>query len=389
MMTSRGFERSARRWMRAYPAWWRSRRGEEMLGVLEELADDGAPRVGLRTGLGLVRGGWATRWRARPPWPRYVLYRLGLARLPLPHRWWAAQDIAGRFYPQREMSFPFVMISALAALPYVWPASGPINLLAFLPGLAFLLTTFLPSWDRRIRRLAWEQKVMVRDSEGVVLDGAGRPVATSRVQQRRRAAASPGLMRTAVVLGFGVVALTAAAVLAPKRVASVSCTAEHGSWCFEQFIAVREPGVSVALVVWLTFAVVAGTLLAVRGARRVWRAIPVDQPHRELVVSRVPWRALSVSATFAAIAVGEVTGLLVQVAGTLAVMCVVGFGLVAGMIVGLRGRDDVDRWAGIDAWRATVLRSPVLWMDLPWREPMLPELIAEPDGSSQPGRSLA
>ena len=51
------FERSVRRYLRAYPRRWRLRRADEMVALLADLADPGATRVDVRTAAGLVRRG--------------------------------------------------------------------------------------------------------------------------------------------------------------------------------------------------------------------------------------------------------------------------------------------------------------------------------------------
>src|SRR5690606_35070768 len=154
-MTDDAFERSARRWRRAYPLWWRERRGGELLGVLEELADDGARRLDLRTGLSLVRGGWATRVRHRPPWHRVVLYRLGFTRLPAQFRWWAAQDIQGRFFPLREMTPLIGMLGVLIGLPFMWgPGQAQFSWLSRLEPLTLAALSFVPAIDLRLRHPA-------------------------------------------------------------------------------------------------------------------------------------------------------------------------------------------------------------------------------------------
>lgn len=342
-----------------------------MLGVLEELADDGARRVDLRTGLGLVRGGWATRWRHRPPWHRFVLYRLGIARLPEQHRWWAARDIEGRLFPLRELGPNIVMLVFLVALPYLWgPGRASFTVVSLLPVLAYAGLAFLPAVDRRLRRLAREREFAVRAPLGAVTDRPlVLPSGAERIEPRRRLAAYPGLGRAAVVLAAGAVALPAAAVLAPKRIAMIPCEAVGTGWCAESVVIAREPQVGGALVVWLALAAVVGVVLAVLAARRVRQVDLPPQSHRELVGTRVPWGSLTAGVAFAAIGVAEATGALVQLfAAPLAFGCVVALGAVVGQRVGLRSRMDAASWAVIDAWRATFSRSGSLPVDPPRRE---------------------
>ncbi len=101
------YERSARFWLRAYPRRWRELHGDEALAVLLDLApepdDGGAPRgIGAREAWGLVRAGWALRWREHPPLGRWLLYRSLDLRLPARYWWWVADDIHGALYPWRR-----------------------------------------------------------------------------------------------------------------------------------------------------------------------------------------------------------------------------------------------------------------------------------------------
>ena len=385
-MASRGFERSARRWLRAYPVWWRERRGEEMLGVLEELADDGARRVDLRTGFGLVRGGWATRWRYRPPWYRVVLYRLGIVRLPERFRWWAAQDIKGRFFPLREASPVLGLLVLLLVLPFMWgPGRASLTWASFVPVLALTGLYFMPPMGRRVRRLAWERAFVVRVPPlARVDDEPEQPLTPERLRPRRRVAAQPGLGRAAVVLTLGAVVLPAAAALAPKRIANIPCAVEGVGVCWESVVVPRAPGVGVALVVWVALAVVAGVALARRATRRVHQAQLPAQPHRELVASRVPWGSVTAAGVIVAVGVAEATGVLAQLfAAPLAVGCVVGLGLVIGQRAGLADRGDARDWAVLDAWRAAVSRSGVVLTDPPIREVIVPAAPPELAGSAE------
>ncbi|WP_273653543.1 hypothetical protein [Cellulomonas fimi] len=94
------FERSARRWLRAYPPRWRRARADEAVALLADLAPD-ARRVDLRTALGLVRGGWSTRRRTRPPLRTYLAFRFR-DRLPGPeHSGWLEDDVTGRWFHAR------------------------------------------------------------------------------------------------------------------------------------------------------------------------------------------------------------------------------------------------------------------------------------------------
>lgn len=94
------FEASARFWSRAYPRRWRAARGEELVGLLADLGGPGARRLGARSALDVVRHGWATRLRDRPPLLAWAAYRF-LDR-PLPaYDAWVRDDVTGRFFGVR------------------------------------------------------------------------------------------------------------------------------------------------------------------------------------------------------------------------------------------------------------------------------------------------
>ncbi|QAY70522.1 hypothetical protein [Xylanimonas protaetiae] len=100
------FERSARFWLNAYPRRWRELHGDEATGVLEEVALGGAeglprrlPRAEI---VGLLKAGWALRWREHPPFWRWLAYRVLARRLPAAYWWWAADDIRSPWYPVVE-----------------------------------------------------------------------------------------------------------------------------------------------------------------------------------------------------------------------------------------------------------------------------------------------
>ena len=95
------FDRSVAFWLRAYPRRWRALRAGEMTAVLADIAGPHAGRLDAAAAWGLLRGGWATRWREHPPLVVYVRYRLFGRRIPEQHREWARDDIDGRWFPVR------------------------------------------------------------------------------------------------------------------------------------------------------------------------------------------------------------------------------------------------------------------------------------------------
>jgi hypothetical protein len=97
----RDLARSAAFWLRAYPRRWRRERAAEVVEVLTDLAPAGASRLDARTAAGLVRAGWATRWRQRPPVRSFLAYRLADRRPAPRYDGWLRDDIEGSLYPWR------------------------------------------------------------------------------------------------------------------------------------------------------------------------------------------------------------------------------------------------------------------------------------------------
>ncbi|QHT56969.1 hypothetical protein GXP71_13360 [Cellulomonas sp. H30R-01] len=109
----RAFERSARRWLRAYPPRWRRERADEAVALLADLTAD-ARRVDLRTALGLVRGGWSTRRRTRPPLRTFLTFRFR-GRLPGPeHAAWLEDDVTGRWFHARAALAQVLVVGLVA-----------------------------------------------------------------------------------------------------------------------------------------------------------------------------------------------------------------------------------------------------------------------------------
>jgi len=96
-----GLDRSAAFWLRAFPRRWRAERTAEVAEVLADLAPVGATRLDLRTATGLVRAGWAVRWRQRPPVGAFLRYRLLGRRPSRAYDGWLRDDLEGALYPWR------------------------------------------------------------------------------------------------------------------------------------------------------------------------------------------------------------------------------------------------------------------------------------------------
>lgn len=116
--------RSIRWWLRAFPPRWRRVHERETADLLLELAPERARRLDARTAVGLLVGGWGTRWRGRPSAGRYLGYRFDLMTIDPSHREWARDDIESRWYPLRR---------ALAAPAFFGAGVGIMNLALWLP----------------------------------------------------------------------------------------------------------------------------------------------------------------------------------------------------------------------------------------------------------------
>ena len=115
-----GFDRSVAFWLRAYPRRWRAVRGAEVTAVLADLAGPDARRLDARAAVGLVRGGWATRWREHPPPRLWWKYRVLRRRLPRPYRAWMRDDVEGFWFPLRmNLALPVML------LPLLWALHSP------------------------------------------------------------------------------------------------------------------------------------------------------------------------------------------------------------------------------------------------------------------------
>ena len=153
------FERSVQRWLRAYPRRWRTARGAEMTALLADLSEPGATRLDAASALGLVRSGWATRLRTRPPLHQYLAYRVLDRRLPAAYRGWARDDIDGAFYLLRRVGqVPLIMV----AVPMV--ASGSLDFPARTAFVSVLVFTAMMLVLGGIRRRADARRHLVPDS---------------------------------------------------------------------------------------------------------------------------------------------------------------------------------------------------------------------------------
>lgn len=89
-----GLERRCRRLLRAYPAWYRQQRGEEMLATLLEASPPGARWPRPRDARALITGGLCVRaWGNQRPSPAAGLRLAGLLGAALALGWYVSQDL--------------------------------------------------------------------------------------------------------------------------------------------------------------------------------------------------------------------------------------------------------------------------------------------------------
>ncbi|KQR08341.1 hypothetical protein [Cellulomonas sp. Leaf334] len=295
-MTDR-LERSAAFWLRAYPPTWRAQRADEVTAVLVDLAPDGARRLDVRTALGLLRGGVATRWRQTPPPHVYLAYRLFDVRVPTPYREWVRQDITGPGSLRRNLMGRLWLL----AFP-LWngvAAGFPTATLVWWATLAVVLTAtlLLVRPDAAVRRRLQRHARRRTRREPHAVGGF-----VWVRQPRERTMAEPGARVLVVLLAAGALAWSAAAVLAPTRLGTASC----GAGCVETVTVPRDA--QLLITAPLTAAAVVGLVVGIAVARRFRRLLAVapDQPARRLVgtaphagVAVALWTGLIVAAALA------------------------------------------------------------------------------------------
>ena len=155
--------------LRAYPPRYRAARGAELLGTLLDVATPGRDTPSIRESWDIIRGGLMTRWRAHPPVWRWLLYRTTGARLPYAYRWWARDDILGRWFGARNslgrlsVCYP-IFIGALVGERAVYSVQNGVPYRSPLPDAngwwwtAIVFAVFvlvpIPGLNKRNRRLA-------------------------------------------------------------------------------------------------------------------------------------------------------------------------------------------------------------------------------------------
>lgn len=358
--------RSVRWWLRAYPRRWRAAHGAELFGLVVDLAAPDARRLGWRSALDLVRGGWATRLRERPPLHIWLGYRLFGRRIPAAFRDWAVDDIDGFWFPVRgfvaavwwqPLLFYVVLPESFGPMPG-W----------FLPFVALAAVASLvvrPERDRRRARL----KHIVLQSGETVVEGAW---VTQDVPVARTTARST-LAWAVVLMGAAGVLAVVAVGFAPKVLEMVPVSSVGASGSFE--LVVAPIGTRWAGAVDLAAALGLGVVGAVVARRRLRRLLGerVDQPFRVVRPLSATGKAqvLFCVAVLAALTWLEVSGRIVL--GLSVVLGAVALLALPGAIVALvvARRADDPGLAGRDVWWiATRGRSPAVDDPVPALRPL-------------------
>ena len=203
-----GFDRSVAFWLRAYPRRWRAVRAAEVTAVLADLAGPDAQRLDARAAAGLVRGGWATRWREHPPLHTYLAYRFFNVAIPARYRDWARDDLAGPLHGVRLALARSAFMLPMLALMWPVPAAFQGLLLGLLLGFLALATGVPPYQRRRLARRHLSPGAGEVITPGDLIDG---------LVPRYRRAAAPILAATTVLLTVGAAGWTVSALLRGAR----------------------------------------------------------------------------------------------------------------------------------------------------------------------------
>jgi hypothetical protein len=303
------FARRLRFWVRAYPLRWRALRGAELIGLVADLADPDAHRLGARTAFDLLRGGWATRLREHPPLHTWLLYRFFNRRIPASYRAWAADDIDGFGFPVRNaLSGLGPMLPVFVILSFGTPP--PAWFWWAIPVVAALSLIFRPDRQRekaRLKQLAPLPGERAAEGTFVIVDVAGVRLRAQSVLP----------WATTLLAVLGAFAVTAAA-LAPKVlvVTPDPNAARQGGVPGTMAILVAPLGGGrvVALAI-LAVALAVGLLLSVPARRRLQRLLEhrPAQPHRVLrpLAGTAQLNLAFWTGVAAALTAAEVSGLIV------------------------------------------------------------------------------
>jgi hypothetical protein len=145
------FDRSVAFWLRAYPRRWRVQRAGEMTAVLADIAGPRARRLDAAAAWGLLRGGWATRWREHPPLDGWLEYRLLARPLPPQHWCWTRDDIEAFWYPLRLQC---VLVVSMVMSQYFGAQNPSLPARAAFVCVGIITGGIVVAGWRRVRHLA-------------------------------------------------------------------------------------------------------------------------------------------------------------------------------------------------------------------------------------------
>lgn len=339
------FARSVARWLRAYPRRWRAVRTDEITDVLADLAPDGARRLDLRSGLGLVRSGWATRWREHPPLGAWLGYVLLEHRLDPRYRDWVQDDVEGAFfYARRLLGASLVFLAISTGRLLAGDPTGPDLLIAWIPVMLLGTALWAPQWRRRVV----QRQLVVQAGE--VITASAR---LAGLVARHRVDARSWLSGAVVVTGGAVVTSVVALAAAPGRVAVLPCDVACVELATTPITGTYRTMVASAAVV----AALVGLLLARHARRRLHRWRPVPQPYRWVVPLDASGRARLVAAGLG-LGVVAIT-LPTLTAGLAAPLAVLGAGALPMLVSARRmvDRNETCAVAGVDVLRALAGRT--------------------------------
>ncbi len=146
--------------VRAFPPRWRREYGDELLELTADLRSERTSHR-LAEAAGLVRGGWAVRFRNRPPLRSWLAYRL--MERPLPVQWhgWMRDDLEGRLLGWRLTAvrvFPLSLVWAILTAESVHRGDGFDRTIValWLGMLVVVAVAAFAGWPtRRLRRIMW------------------------------------------------------------------------------------------------------------------------------------------------------------------------------------------------------------------------------------------
>ncbi|GAA3799161.1 hypothetical protein [Cellulomonas soli] len=266
------FERSVGFWLRAYPRRWRATRADELTAVLADMAAPGARRLDVRSALGLLRAGWGTRWRERPPFWVAVGYRWQMS-VPAPrYRAWVRDDIEGPLFPAREVAWRLWFIFVMMGWQVHFGNYGPEIFI----GYVLLFVAIIGLSDARNRRSAAKRALRASPD-----DPPGQWGLISVSTLRDRWTADPALRWTTGLLAVGALGWNAAALARSLRTVTCSTGTAAGDQCSASVWGMSTLGLLVVVLGALAVAVPLGLLVLERLRRELPRR--PEQPSRHVV----------------------------------------------------------------------------------------------------------